>query len=293
MNSMTGYGFSEHRCDSGVTFSVEVFSVNKKNLELRVSLPKEALQLEPFVRQIASKRLSRGFITIRINIKAEESFLKDSVKINEPLAHVYLKKIRNLQERHDIPGEMGIADIIRLPGVIEDDLESSEFMKKEEDLGISVNAALDKLVEMRVREGESLKNDIESRISLLESIVAKVKPMADRIPELQKEQLLKRLNESGLQVDSGDERLLRELVIFSDKSDVTEEITRLKSHFKQFREFMGKAEPCGRSLDFLTQELQREITTVGNKALQSEITPLIVEFKTELEKIREQIQNIE
>ena len=293
MNSMTGYGFSEHRCNSGVTFSVEVFSVNKKNLELRVSLPKEALQLEPFVRQIASKRLSRGFITIRINIKAEESFLKDSVKINEPLAHVYLKKIRNLQERHDIPGEIGIADIIGLPGVIEDDLESSEFMKSEEELSLSVNAALDKLMEMRTREGESLKNDIEARISFLESIVAKVKPMAEKIPELQKEQLLKRLNESGLQIDSSDERLLRELVIFSDKSDVTEEITRLKSHFKQFREFMNKTEPCGRSLDFLTQELQREITTVGNKALQSEITPLIVEFKTELEKIREQIQNIE
>ncbi len=290
---MTGYGFSEHRCNSGVTFSVEVFSVNKKNLELRVSLPKEALQLEPFVRQIAAKRLSRGFITIRINIKAEESFLKDSVKINEALAHVYLKKIRNMQERHDIPGVMGISDIIRLPGVIEDDLESSEFMKSEEDLILSVNAALDKLIEMRMREGESLKADIENRISFLESIVVKVRPMAEKIPELQKEQLLKRLNESGLQIDSGDERLLRELVIFSDKSDVTEEITRLKSHFKQFREFMNKSEPCGRSLDFLTQELQREITTVGNKALQSEITPLIVEFKTELEKIREQIQNIE
>jgi uncharacterized protein (TIGR00255 family) len=293
MNSMTGYGFSEHRCNSGVTFSVEVFSVNKKNLELRVPLPKEALQLEPFVRQIAAKRLSRGFITIRINIKAEESFLKDSVKINEALAHVYLKKIRNMQERHDIPGVMGISDIIRLPGVIEDDLESSEFMKSEEDLILSVNAALDKLIEMRMREGESLKADIENRISFLESIVVKVRPMAEKIPELQKEQLLKRLNESGLQIDSGDERLLRELVIFSDKSDVTEEITRLKSHFKQFREFMNKSEPCGRSLDFLTQELQREITTVGNKALQSEITPLIVEFKTELEKIREQIQNIE
>ena len=293
MNSMTGYGFSEHRCSSGVTFSVEVFSVNKKNLELRVSLPKEALQLEPFVRQIASKRLSRGFVTIRINIKAEESFLKDSVKINEALAHVYLKKIKNLQERNDIPGEMGIADIIRLPGVIEDDLESSEFIKKEEDLNLSVNAALDKLIEMRTQEGESLKKDIEERISFLESIVVKVKPMAEKIPELQKEQLIKRLNESGLQIDSSDERLLRELVIFSDKSDVTEELTRLKSHFKQFRDFMNKTEPCGRSLDFLTQELQREITTVGNKALQSEITTLIVEFKTELEKIREQIQNIE
>jgi uncharacterized protein (TIGR00255 family) len=290
---MTGYGFSEHRCNSGVTFSVEVFSVNKKNLELRVSLPKEALQLEPFVRQIASKRLSRGFITIRINIKAEESFLKDSVKINEPLAHVYLKKIRNLQERHDIPGDIGIVDIIKLPGVIEDELESSEFMKSEEELRMSVNAALDKLMEMRSQEGESLKKDIEGRISLLESIVVKVMPMAEKIPGLQKEQLLKRLNESGLQIDSSDERLLRELIIFSDKSDVTEEITRLKSHFKQFREFMDKTEPCGRSLDFLTQELQREITTVGNKALQSEITPLIVEFKTELEKVREQIQNIE
>ncbi|MFZ2653849.1 MAG: YicC/YloC family endoribonuclease [Victivallales bacterium] len=293
MKSMTGYGSAEHRCASGVTFSVEVFSVNKKNLEFRISLPKEALQLEPLIRQISAKKLSRGFVTVRVNISAEESFLRQSVKINDALANVYYNKIKNLQEKNDIPGSFGIAEVIKLPGVVEDTLEGSEFMKNEECLTEAVNAALDKLVEMRMKEGASLKKDILHRISSLESTAARIRPLAEKIPLVQKEQLLKRLQESGLQISSNDERVHRELVIFADRSDVTEELTRLKSHFKQFREFVDKTDPCGRSLDFLTQEIQREITTVGNKALQCEISPLVVEFKTELEKIREQIQNIE
>ena len=267
--------------------------MNKKNLELRISLPREALQMEPFIRQMTSKRLSRGFITIRVGIKAEESYFKDSVKINEALAHIYMKRIKNLQERFDIPGNIMISDLINLPGVIEDDLESREFIKSEQELGVCLNSAIDNLMEMKVREGESLKKDVEARISKLEDIAARIEPLAVKIPGLQKEQLLKRLNDSGLKIDLNDERLLKELVIFSDRSDVTEEITRLMSHFRQFRDFMGKAESCGRSLEFLTQEIQREITTIGSKALQGEITPMVVEFKTELEKIREQIQNIE
>ncbi|HCE45075.1 MAG TPA: YicC family protein [Lentisphaeria bacterium] len=293
MKSMTGYGSSEHRCDSGVTFSVEIFSVNKKNLEFRISLPKEALQLEPFIRQIIAKKLSRGFITARLNITADESFLKQSVRMNEALAKVYYNKIRNMQEKTGIPGSMEISEIVKLPGVVEDSLEGSEFMKNEECLAEAVNAALDKLIEMRSKEGDSLKNDILQRLASLESTASKIRPLAEKIPAVQKEQLLRRLQESGLQISSNDERVHRELVIFADRSDVTEELTRLKSHFKQFREFMEKTDPCGRSMDFLTQEIQREITTVGNKALQCEISPLVVEFKTELEKIREQIQNIE
>lgn len=293
MKSMTGYGFGEHRCKSGVTFSVEVSSVNKKNLEFRISLPKEALQLEPLVRQIASRRISRGFITVRINISADESFLKQSVKINEPLAKVYYNKIKYLQEKNDIPGTVDISDIVKLPGVVDDSFEGSEFMRNEECLDTAVNAAIDKLIEMREKEGSSLKKDILRRISTLETVAAKIMPLAEKIPLLQKEHLLKRLQESGLQINANDERVHRELVIFADRSDVTEELTRLRSHFKQFRGFMDKPDACGRSLDFLTQEIQREITTVGNKALQGEISPLVVEFKTELEKIREQIQNIE
>ncbi len=293
MKSMTGYGFGEHRCSSGVTFTVEVSSVNKKNLEFRISLPKEALQLEPLVRQIVSKKLSRGFIAVRINITADETFLKQSVKINEPLAKVYFSKLRKMQEKNEIPGTLDISEIMKLPGVVEDTFEGPDLVKNEECLAKAVNSAVDSLIGMRTKEGDSLRKDILQRIQALEKTAAKIRPLAEKIPLVQKEHLLKRLQDSGLQINADDERVHRELVIFADRSDVTEELTRLASHFKQFRGFMEKPEPCGRSLDFLTQEIQREITTVGNKALQCEISPLVVEFKTELEKIREQVQNIE
>ncbi|HBC88317.1 MAG TPA: YicC family protein [Lentisphaeria bacterium] len=293
MKSMTGYGFGEQRCSSGVTFTVEMSSVNKKNLDFRISLPKDALQLEPVIRQISSKRISRGFITVRVDISTDESFLKQSVKINDSLAKVYYNKIKSLQEKNDIPGAVEISDIINLPGVVDDSFEGSEFMKNEDCLATALNSAIDKLTEMRSKEGESLCKDLEKRISILESVAGKIQPLAEKIPQLQKEQLLKRLEDNGLQLNSNDERVHREIVIFADRSDVTEELTRLKSHFKQFREFIRKPEPCGRSLDFLTQEIQREISTIGNKALHGEVSPLVVEFKTELEKIREQVQNIE
>ncbi len=293
MKSMTGYGFGEKRCKSGVTFTVEISSVNKKNLDFRISLPKEALQLEPIVRQICSKRLSRGFITARIEISADESFLKQTVKINDPLAKVYFNKIKSMQEKNDIPGTVQISDIIPLPGVVEDSFEGSEFMKNEDCMTAALNSAIDKLVEMRTKEGESLGKDMDKRITIIEGIAEKIRPLAEKIPQLQKEQLLKRLQDNGLDLSSNDERVHREIVIFADRSDVTEELTRLKSHFKQFRSFIAGTEPCGRSLDFLTQEIQREISTIGNKALHGEVSPLVVAFKTELEKIREQVQNIE
>ena len=146
---------------------------------------------------------------------------------------------------------------------------------------------------MRDREGVILAEDLSSRREILEKLLAAIKPLAAAIPGQLKTKLMEKIVEEGLPVDVNDERLLKEVLFYADKADVTEEITRLESHFRQFDAFLKAEEPVGRSLDFLLQEMFREITTLGNKAGCGEITPLIVKFKSELEKLREQIQNVE
>ena len=147
---------------------------------------------------------------------------------------------------------------------------------------------------MRTREGENLKRDILGRIGVMETLVDEIRPLAAQLPAIQKERLFKRLKEFDLSIEDTDERILREAVIYGDKLDVTEEITRLRSHFTNFRKLADEPDtPVGRSLDFMVQEIFRECNTLGNKAGSTEISPRVVMLKTELEKIREQVQNIE
>ena len=157
----------------------------------------------------------------------------------------------------------------------------------------ALRAALDGYREMREHEGAALKNDLESRERLLESLLAEIEPLAAEMNAGIKARLLARLEEEKIPVPGDDERLLKEVLFYADKADVTEEITRLHSHFGQFRRFLAESKPVGRSLDFLMQEMFREITTLGNKAGVPAVSPLVVAFKSELEKLREQIQNVE
>ena len=146
---------------------------------------------------------------------------------------------------------------------------------------------------MREREGANLHQDLTMRLAALEEIVEELKERTKELPAAQRVKLMEKLEQAGLPVDLNDERLLKELLFYADKCDVTEELTRLSSHFVQFKGFLGGRENCGRSLDFLIQEIFREINTLGNKSGSCNVSPLVVKFKSELEKIREQVQNIE
>ncbi len=190
--------------------------------------------------------------------------------------------------------DLNMADLLMIPGVL--DTNPLDYAKPEiESLLCQITrTALDRMIEMRSMEGMHLQEDIRTRLELLEDTLQKIQPLVAEYPKMQYEKLLQRIREAGLDAEPDDERLCRELVIYADKADVTEEITRLYSHFKNFRHILQNTqEPVGRQLDFMTQEIFREINTLSNKCGTVEVSPLTVIMKTELEKIREQIQNVE
>jgi len=295
MKSMTGFGRSEILDKtSGLNFSVEVSTVNRKQLEVRANLPRELNSYEPVVRKLVGSKLKRGSVNVRVETSCSTTAVNRSININEKVAAAYVRKANQLKEHLQLGGSLDINEILNLPGVIDPqplDLEQEETKSYFEQV---IGDALDNLVTMRSEEGKALYTDLLNRVDSLDNLVAEIEPLAENIPEILKAKLLQKLKDADLEIDLEDDRVLRELIIYSDKTDVSEELTRLKSHFEQFKTIMAKDdEAIGRSLDFMTQELHREITTLGNKASGTETSPLVVQFKTELEKIREQVQNVE
>ena len=294
MRSMTGYGQAIHTCSKGIEFKIEIRTYNRKQLDIKFSLPSELFYYESTLRRIASGKISRGSINIKVKMNFIGDIVTETVNINHKLADTYLSKAISLKKDLDLPGEMRLGDILRLPNVlsfVEPDILNKEV---EETLKQTMTEAFNSLNSARNEEGEFLKEDILKRLNVMEMIVDQIEPLAAMLPEINKEKLYKKIQNAEIDLQDNDERLLRELVIYSDKSDVSEEITRLKSHYKQFQNYLNeKKKPVGRSLDFLLQEIQREINTLGVKAASPDISKLVVTLKTDTEKIREQIQNIE
>lgn len=294
MKSMTGFGRGEaFTSDGGILFRTEISSVNRKQFELKTALPKEMLPAEIELRRLISAKISRGSLSLRVEVIFQQE--GDSVlAINRSMVMSLLKQLRSIGQEAGLQCEPKLENLLQIPGILEQkslDFSDSSIM---ETLKKSCAAALNNLIAMRTSEGENLRLEFEKRLALLISLVDRIEPMAAAVPAMQQEKLLRRLAENGLTPDPHDDRVLRELVVFTDRSDVTEEITRLRSHFRHFREFLDNSEESlGRNMDFLMQEIFREVNTLGNKAPTPEISPLIVQLKTEVEKIREQVQNIE
>jgi uncharacterized protein (TIGR00255 family) len=287
---MTGYGRGECARE-GCKFTVELNSINRKQSDIAVNLPKELVQLEPRIRDEINAQLSRG----RINavVAYHRSAADGQVELDEPLALAYVKAIQKLQRKTKLNGSITLETVLRAPGV----LKLGETAVDAESVWPSVETALKKalaqLVKMREKEGKHLAGDLASR---LESISAGLNVVRQAVPETTKryrEQLHARIKEAGLEVPLDDDRLLKEVVIFADRCDISEELTRLESHLNQFRDCLKSGEPVGRTLDFLAQEMNREINTIGSKANAAEVSQQVVKMKAELEKIREQVQNIE
>jgi len=294
MKSMTGFGRGEAVTpDGGILFRTELSSVNRKQFELKTYLPKEMLPAETELRRIVSSRISRGSLSLRV----EAVFQREgdsAVSINHDMMLSLLKQLKSIAEEAGLQHGPQPENLLQVPGILEQ--KSLDFSGGPvlETLKKSCLAALDNLIAMRTSEGENLRREFEKRLALLTGLVDRIEPLAAAVPAVQQEKLLRRLAENGLAPDPHDDRVLRELVVFTDRSDVTEEITRLRSHFSHFREFLANSEEAlGRNMDFLMQEIFREVNTLGNKAPTPEISPLIVQLKTEVEKIREQVQNIE
>lgn len=292
MNSMTGFGRGEARQADGTTWVVECSSVNRKQLELSVNLPRDLHDLEPQVRALVSAACSRGRVNVHIRSDAAET--AGQLQINEAVAAQYVEKLQGLADRLGLAREITLGEISRLPGVL-----SGEAAPKTEPETVwppveeALKAALAAFLAMRATEGLHLRDEIEARLQTIETLAGQIAAKAPLVPEHQRTILRQRLEQAGLPLPLDDERLLKEIALFADRTDISEELSRAASHLKQFRTYLASAEPVGRSLDFLVQEFFREFNTMGSKCNNAEIAHAVVSAKTELEKIREQIQNIE
>ena len=291
MKSMTGFGCGEALNDD-LIYRVEVASVNRKQADIVVNLPRELSALDSRIRKQVSEVVSRGRINVGISLKSPES-MGGSLSINLPLAEEYSAAIAKLEEHLGLNGLVSRFDPGRAPGVI----QLGETLPEPEDAWPFVEKALkeslSKLLEMRSTEGAHLKSDLESRLATLKGFLQQIAEQAPSVVQRYRENLIKRLDSAGIELNLDDERLIKEIGLFADRCDISEEITRLESHFAQCHKYFTSNEAVGRPLDFLIQEMGREINTIGSKANDASIAQIIVESKTELEKIREQIQNIE
>jgi len=293
MKSMTGYGRGEHT-QEGYKIVTEVSTVNRRQAEVNVYLPRELDPLDARVRTEVNRHISRGRVSVRVTLHVTESALINHAQVNTALAKAYARALKKLAAELKIPGEISLDMLARAPGVFQADSALADADHFWPGVEASLREALESCIVMRSREGAHLAKDLKTRIVTMRKAVVKVRKEAPAMVERYREQLRARIKNAGLALPpEDDERLQKEIIYFADRSDISEEITRLESHFKQFDECARSGDPVGRTLDFLAQEMNREVNTIGSKASDTVIAREVVLIKTELEKFREQVQNVE
>ncbi len=288
---MTGFGRGSAATDAWQA-SVEISSVNRKQAEVVVQAPRELNELDTRIRKAVLGVVSRGRIQVSINVERSQGAAED-FRIDPALALAFSKAFGELGRTVGYPVLPAASDFLRQPGIISAGNSEIDAEAAWQAIEPALTDALAQLAAMRASEGDHLKSDFLARLGVLDSFAKKIATEAPGRPIRQRELLAKRLRDAGLELDPADERVAKEIALFADRCDVSEEITRLDSHFAKFRGYLDAAEPPGRALDFLCQELFREFNTIGSKANDASIAQTIVEAKTELEKIREQVQNVE
>ena len=290
---MTGHGRGSALAD-GWRISVECSSVNRKGIEIAISIPKPLSMLEPKLREIIQKRISRGRINITVSLENATSAEASPSVIDKQAARRVLNELQALQAELALPGEISLELLLRSPGVVRNVGEETPDAEKlwpvvQQALG----EALDRMITMRKKEGAHLVTDMLKRIKLLESAAKAIRTRVPGVLRTRRDHLKTRLEELGLPLPVNDPALARELAFMAERSDITEELTRLESHFTQCRESLNGREPAGRTLDYLAQEMFREFNTLGNKAGDASISQRVVQSKAELDRIREQVANLE
>ncbi len=272
--------------------NVELSTVNRKQVEVVVQLPRELSEIEGRIRKQVQTEVARGRVQVTINLEPAQGGCA-AVRVDASLARAFEAAFNELGEligRKVLPSA---ADFLRQPGVLSIGIRDMDAESAWVAIEPALLEALTQLTTMRAREGKDLAADFTVRLGVLDGLTRRLASGAAERPARQRELLLKRLHDGGLDLDPADERVVKELALFADRCDITEELTRLDSHLAKFREYMAASDPPGRALDFLCQEIFREFNTIGAKANDATIAQTIVEAKTELEKIREQVQNVE
>lgn len=292
IRSMTSFGRSNSEEGKKRVFTVEMKSVNSRYLDVNIRMPKSIISLEEEIRKMISNSLNRGKVDVFINIKNyNEGAGVPKVDIN--LAQGYLQCLKEIEEKLNIKNDISVMQIARFPEVITMIEEEDKIDEIWEELKPLISSSLDMMINMREVEGEKLKEDILIKINQIEDLVSKVEEFADSIPKVFKQKLEERLKDLLGNVEVDENRIATEVCILADKATVDEEIIRLNSHINQVRETLKLNEPIGRKLDFIVQEMNRETNTIGSKSSDIQMTNIVIDIKNILEKIREQVQNIE
>jgi len=291
MRSMTGYGRSETDAN-GIKFSVELNSVNRKQSDIVVNLPRDLAELEPRIRQTINENISRGRTNVNVAFHQGANGARH-LALDTELARSYHEAMRALQKELNAPGEITIGAILQAPGVMRLPEQVVNAQEVWPAIERALRAALADLIKMREREGRHLAKDLIRRLKSIRRSLKEIRALHPDVVKKYRTALLERLHNAGLPIEINDERLLKEISFFADRADVSEELTRMESHLAQFAHHLRKNEPVGRTLEFITQEIFRELNTLGAKANDAVISQRVVVAKAELERVREQIQNLE
>lgn len=290
IKSMTGFGRGEYE-NEGRTYTVDIKSVNHKYSDISVRLPRFLNTVEDKIRKRVSNAISRGKVDVFVTFENYSS-QGTTIKINRELAKEYIKELKLLADEADLKFDVNVIDITKFPEILKlEDDEDEELIANE--LMVALEKALENFVAMREIEGAKLIEDIENRIHVIEGKVEEITKFSSTLVEEYIQKLETRVKELMKDNVVDESRLMQEIVIFSDKSSIEEELTRLASHISQFLNLIKESSPIGKKIDFLIQEINREVNTIGSKANCLDITNRVIEIKTEVENIREQIQNIE
>ena len=292
LTSMTGFGRGEVQGE-GKQFNIELKSINHRYMDINIRLPRIFTYLEDNIRQVIKRYIKRGRIEVFINYKNLDG--KDiQVTADIPLIQQYINALDEIHDTFKVEKNIDVTTIAKLPDVFKVDKKEEDEEKVWTLLEKALIIALEDLVKMRETEGNKLREDLVKRIEIIGDLMDKVEQKSPKVVLEYKERLKKRIKDimdEGIDID--EEKIAMEVALFADKSNITEEIIRFNSHIIQFKSSIMEDDAIGRKLDFIIQEMNREVNTIGSKSNDLVISNLVVEIKSELEKIREQVQNIE
>ena len=290
---MTGFGRGcAEAAEAGLRIQVEIHSVNRKTLDIQISAPREWSGYEAICSEWINDAFQRGRVNVQIKVESAQDS-SDSLVMNADAMAESLNNLKAFAEAQGFDFTPDSSLILDLARSVKDRSSLPDWKELKDELQEAFRVALADINAMRLQEGAALTKDLKERITELETFRKKIEKNAAGSTQRYRDALLERLKQLELELDISDERILKEIAIYADRSDISEETTRLSSHFEQFLGFLNADEATGRKMDFLCQEIHREFNTTGSKSNDIEITRLVIEGKNALERIREQVQNIE
>lgn len=290
--SMTGFGRASSKDGKKLIFSVEVKSINHRYLDVNVRLPKNLVSLENNIRKEIAKKINRGKIDVAVNYKNYNDN-NSSIKLNVAKCDEYMEILNQIKSRYNIKDDITVSMIADYPDVIVTEENEEDLNEIWNELDPVLNEAIDMNLSMRTVEGDKLKEDIKLKCSVIKQKIQLIEEDAKLSSKKYEERLYEKIKEFASDVNIDENRIATEVAIFADKVDIDEEITRFYSHLNQMNLTLDLNEPIGRKMDFIVQEMNREANTIASKSIDIEITNLVIDIKNVIEKIREQIQNIE